>query len=203
LLKTLPPYFFSMKKIIILILTILLTTYSFAQKLKLEPASPDKYSKKELAQERKNHNCTHKTYTSFSKRLKNYPFNKATQIKLVSFEGFQMPKIGDSICTGKMTEIKILTLLQIDSLTDIVYNVGFRGNVFYISEKSCYEPRNAILFLNSIRDVFASIEVCFQCENFNASDEKIDLGEICNQKFNMIKKLFSNAGIKYGTEKEL
>ncbi len=199
---SLPYYFKRMKKIFILILGIFFTTFSFAQKLKLKPPSPDTYSKKELAQDRKNHNCTHKTYTSFSKRLKNYPFNKVAQIKLVSFEGFQIPKIGDSICMGKMSEIKTLTLLQIDSLTDLFYNVGFGGTILLIKDIQCYDPRNAILFLDNTGNTFAYIEICFGCQHTLMSDDRIDIGDICDQKFDMIRKIFSNAGINYGTEKE-
>jgi hypothetical protein len=199
---SLPYYFKRMKKIFILILGIFLATFSFAQKLKLKPPSPDTYSKRELAQDRKNHTCTHKTYTSFSKRLKNYPFNKVAQIKLVSFEGFQIPKIGDSICLEKMSEIKTLSLRQIDTLTDVLYNIGFGGLILTIEEIKCYQPRNAILFYDSRDKIFAYIEICFECQHTLMSDERIDIGDICDQKFDMIRKLFSNAGIKYGTEKE-
>jgi hypothetical protein len=201
---SLPYYFKRMKKIFILILGIFLATFSFAQKLKLKPpgSSPDTYSKKELAQERKNHNCTHANHYSSSKRLKNYPFNKAAQIKLVSFEGFQIPKIGDSICMGKMNEIETLTLLQIDSLTNLFYNVGFGGTILLIQDIQCYDPRNAILFLDNTGKAFAYIEICFGCQHTVMSDERIDIGDICDQKFELIRKVFSNAGIKYGTEKE-
>jgi hypothetical protein len=195
-------YFKRMKKIFILILGIFFATFSFAQKLKLKPPSPDTYSKKELAQDRKNHNCTHKTYTSFSKRLKNYPFNKVAQIKLVSFEGFQIPKIGDSICLEKISEIKTLSLRQIDTLTDVLYNIGFGGLILTIEEIKCYQPRNAILFYDSRDKIFAYIEICFGCQHTVMSDERIDIGDICDQKFELIRKVFSNAGIKYGTEKE-
>lgn len=69
--------------------------------------------------------------TSLSNRLKNYPFNKAAEIKLVSFnyEGGQiedtafinpvMPKGKlHAICRFPFKEIKSINYLQTDSLTD-------------------------------------------------------------------------------------
>jgi adenylate cyclase class IV len=110
--------------------------------------------------------------------------------------------IGDSICMDKMSEIKVLTLPQIDTLTDIMYNVGFGGVILLVKENACYQPRNAILFLDNTDKIFAYIEICFGCQHTEMSDKRIDIGDICNQKFEMIKKLFSNARIKYGAANE-
>lgn len=44
------------------------------------------------------------------------------------------------------------------------------------------------------------IEICFECNQFLSSAEGVDLGERCNEKFDLIKKQFLNAGIYYGTQ---
>jgi hypothetical protein len=42
----------------------------------------------------------------------------------------------------------MLTLAQIDRLTDILYNYGFGGPVYIMSGDMCYNPRNAILLID-------------------------------------------------------
>ena len=169
------------------------------RKSKTELPPPGGYSRSVLTIERKNHECVRINVKSFSQRLKKYPYNKATQIQLASFEGFRIPLLNDTICYSKLKEVKNLTLLQIDSLTDLLYNVGFGGTILLEVEMACYDPRNAIIFIDSTGKAFAFIEICFECEQFVVSSEKIKFGDICNQKFSMLKKLFKNAGILYGT----
>lgn len=169
------------------------------KKLKTEPPPPGGYSKAILAIERKNHECVRINVKSFFQRLKSYPYNKATQIQLASFEGLSIPRLNDTICYSKLKEVKRLTLLQIDSLTELLYNIGFGGTILLEEEKACYNPRNAILFIDSTGKAFEYIELCFECDQFVVSSEKIKFGDICNQKFSMLKKLFKNTGIQYGT----
>ncbi len=44
-------------------------------------------TKSEAQIEERNHNCVRHTFKSFSARLKIYPFDRATQIQLISFFG--------------------------------------------------------------------------------------------------------------------
>ncbi len=169
------------------------------RKLKTELPPPGGYSKSVLAIERKNHECIRINVKSFSQRLKKYPYNKATQIQLVSFDERSIPRLNDTICYSRLKEVKTLTLLQVDLLTNLLYNVGFGGTILLVQEIACYEPRNAIIFIDSSGKAFEYIEICFECERFVVSSEKIEFGDICNQKFSMLKKLFKNAGIQYGT----
>jgi len=191
-----------LKYILILLWFVLSQSFVNAQKgkLKLKPPGANTYSKSELAQEKKNHNCIHKSRISFSKISKQYPYNLASQIQLVSFTDRNLPMLGDSVDYSKLKEVKVLTLKQIDSLTNILYNVGFGGLILKTEEMSCYNPRNAILFLNASGKEFAFIELCFECEDFRASSENIKFGDKCDQKYSMLKKLFKNAGIVHGTE---
>jgi hypothetical protein len=172
-------------------------------------------TKKQMETEKKNHDCINRQNKSFTSRLKNYPFNKASQIKLVSFlqkldkvngdnqnKFSELPKLNDTICYSKLYEVRTLSITEVDTLTDILYNVGFRGPVLRESEMSCYEPRNAILFIDKNGQTFEYIEICFECEKTTLSSDKIIVGDICNQKFGLIKKFFRKAGIIHGTSEE-
>lgn len=172
--------------------------------------------------------CGKKSHLSFASRIKHYPFNLSAQIQMISFEGFV--KITDNgefnifgantimfngldsigIRVAEMKEIRTLTLQQIDSLTDILYNYGIIEKLLYRnsigarvmswSASGCYEPRNAILFRDAGGRVMAFIEICFKCQNSRESSPKISLGEMCEQKLDMLKALFRQTGIKYGIE---
>ncbi|MBK8521301.1 MAG: hypothetical protein WAT20_00820 [Ferruginibacter sp.] len=191
-----------MKYLTLFIYSILSLSNIQGQKIKLtlKPPGPNTYSKAELAQEKKNHNCIHKNRISFSKISKQYPYNQTSQIQLVSFTDRYLPMLNDSVDYSKLSEVKTLNLKQIDTLTDILYNVGFGGTILLIEEMNCYSPRNAILFLNASGKQFAFLELCFECEDFRSSSENIKFGDKCNQKFPMLKKLFKNAGIVHGIE---
>ncbi len=185
-----------------LIFTLLFTSFSYGQfrKLDIRPPSPGGYPKSVLKIEKENHKCVSLPKKSFSTILKKYPLNKAAQIQLVSFKGFKLPIENDTVCISKLNEVKTLTLLQVDSLTNIMYNIGFGGTILILEEMACYQPRNAILFIDSSGKVFEYIEICFECKQTVNSSEKIDFGELCNEKFNLVKHQFLNTGINYGTK---
>ncbi|MDQ8005052.1 MAG: hypothetical protein REI64_09660 [Pedobacter sp.] len=158
------------------------------------------------------------SYVSFSKRIKNYPFNSAISIHLVSFEdptnGGQldttkvlynenMPKSYMAACINRFKEVKKLNLIEIDKLTDIWFNYNAIGNGHVSNLGLCYSPRNAILFLNEKGEVFDFIEICFSCLRLKNFSKRIAVEEECDHKINMIKEFFEKAGIKYGvTEKQ-
>ena len=100
-----------------------------------------------------------------------------------------------------MKEIRTLTHEQIDRLTDILYNYGFAKKATTARVHECYDPRNAILFRDSNGKVIAFIELCFLCQNTRESSDEISLGEMCEQKLDMLKALFKQVGIKYGISK--
>ena len=185
-----------------LILALLFSSFSYGQfrKLDIRPPSPGGYPKSVLKIEKENHKCVNLPKKSFSTILKKYPFNKTTQIQLVSFKGNKLPIENDTICYSKLYEVKNLTLRQVDSLTNIMYNIGFGGTILIVEEMACYNPRNAILFIDTSGKVFEYIEICFECLQTVNSSEKIDFGEVCNEKFNLIKQQFLRAGIIYGTK---
>ncbi len=187
-------------------------------KSKYPPPPNHPATRAELKAEERNNECKRNMNLTFTSRLKKYPFNISTQIQFVSFRaGFMtaasdsgeryisnsLPRLNDTICYSKLVEIKAINFLQVDRLTDIFYNYGYRGNTNTISEASCYNPRNAILFLDSNGKVFEFIEICFECDKTRESSDKISLGDMCNQKTDMLKKLFKKVGIEYGITKGL
>ena len=64
---------------------------------------------------------------------------------------------------AKLKERITLSNLQIDSLTSILFNVTYRGPFFTEVDVKCYNPRNAILFIDETGKELAFIELCFEC----------------------------------------
>ncbi len=191
---------------VVLILSLLLSQFGFGQqtKLKVVPYKPP--TKKEIQTEQNNHHCVKRKNDQFNIRIKNYPFSMATQIQLVSFKSDyknedSLPRINDTICYSKLMEIKSITFSQVDKLTDIFFNYGYRGPVHLGSLASCYNPRNAILFLDDKGKVFEYIEICFECNETKKSSEKISLGQMCDEKMGMLKDFFKTVGVEYGITK--
>jgi len=199
-----------MEKYILSLLFIFLHLNSFCQLVVTPPPSKPPTAK-ELENEEKNHNCLHRSKYSRLERSQFYPFNKTSDIKIVSFSSssiqlvgekeqqFGLPKANDTICYKKTHEAVSLTSAQIDSLTDILYNVGYNGPVHTISESECFNPRNAIVFLNKKGKILAYIEICFECERYQASNKQVTIGEICTPKYELLRKFFVSLGINYGT----
>jgi hypothetical protein len=204
-----------MRKILLAILFFVRSETGFAQRHGDRPPRP--MTKQEALAEERNHLCVRHTFKPFSARLKHYPFNRAAQIQLVAFTGSnpvdpdaaqyadksegKLDGKVDSVPPSKLLEIMPLTLLQIDSLTDILYNYGYRGPTRIGSIPLCYDPHNAILFYDNQGKMFAFIEVCFECRKTGESSEEISLGDMCDQKIDMIKQFFKNMGIEYGVTK--
>jgi len=201
----------------IIFITLLILTHSvYGQKNNLAKIPPQPPTRKEMEEEERNHNCIKKISRTFTTRVKNYPFNISTQIQFVSFMGSSrtvdnevvytndsLPRINDTVCYSKLHEIKTLTFSQVDRLTDILYNYGYRGTIYTMSTAMCYNPRNAILFIDSSGKAFEFIEICFECDKTRESSDKISLGDLCDQKMSMLKDLFKKTGIEYGITKGL
>lgn len=151
-----------------------------------------------------------------AERNKKYPFSKASTIQLVSFKNNStdelnydrdsLPRINDTVCYSKLFEIITLRSSQIDILTDLLYNYGRKSTytppngVFLTgSIPTCYNPRNAILFIDQNNQVYDFIEICFECDDSRTSSKNIDLGEPCTNKLKLLKQFFLEVGIHYGT----
>lgn len=126
---------------------------------------------------------------NLSSRLKKYPFNKAVKIQLVSFVdptgggpreskikivyNPNMPKSNMAVCINPFKEIKNLSNVQIDKLTDIWFNFDSLGDNHITNFSPCYAPKNAILFFDERGKVFDFIEICFSCLHMYDFSKKI------------------------------
>jgi hypothetical protein len=163
-----------------------------------------------LRREERNHNCKESNKFTSVDRLKNYPFDQAVTVRLVSFdnkpdstiEEHILPQKNGRVDTSVLSEQTTLSKRQIDSLTHILYNIGYSGKILTSEVSMCYNPRNAILFLDSTEQVFEFIEICFECNNLRLSSGKIKTGEFCTQKYEMLNAYFAQNKIEIGTVKE-
>lgn len=94
-------------------------------------------------------------------------------------------------------EVKFLNSDQINQLSDLVYNIGFRKNINGGRSANCYFPHNAILFLNDENELLGYMEICFDCHKYRSSSDHYTLGEECSSKINLLRSLFEEAGITY------
>jgi hypothetical protein len=158
-----------------------------------------------------NANCIRSKKIGFKSRLKIFPFENTSQILIVSHRtkggmiGDELRKYLNSIKINQDTinhkefeQVVKLNLSQIEKLTDIILNYSHKGKFYAISDAKCYEPRNAILFLDKNDKVLGFIEICFGCDHLRTSDKRIDIGDYCTQKYDLIKDIFRESGIKYG-----
>ena len=163
-------------------------------------------TRKEMANDEKNQNCFYHHKYSALQRLKFFPFNQAKEIRLVSFAqpdsvitGGEIPMNKETVDTSKLIESRVVSPADINILTDLLYNRGFRGPFYTHSRVLCYNPRNAILFLDQDGKVFAFIELGFECDGHRLSSGKVKAGDFCNQKYDLLRTFFATHGIKYGT----
>jgi len=115
------------------------------------------------------------------------------------------PFAGNKINYSAFMEQVTLTEARINKLTDIFYNIGIRGtplppSMLAIADpgSKCYNPRNAILFVNAKGDTFAYIEICFECQRFELYPKKIKEWDWCDDKWALVRNYFASAGIKWG-----
>lgn len=154
--------------------------------------------------------CQHRNLYAVEQRNSFYPFNKASKILLVSFKCIPQEVVGDDtlciatfpienkkVAMNKMHETIYLNKSQTDALTDLLYNVGYREKPTIRTIIKCYYPHNAILFMDDRNNVFEYIELCFTCQRNVVSSERIETGEFCTEKYELLKLLFKKFGIKY------
>lgn len=181
-----------MRKFLLLIL--LLAQYAFSQSYE------------------NNAKCVRTKNLSEQQRLNQFPFSKTSQIKIISFKDNQKGVSGEalikhitSIKLGKdvfnselYNETSTLTSEQINKLTDIIFNFTYKKMPYAAEDIKCYIPRNAVLFLDADNRIIAYLELCFSCKHFRSSDKRFSISEYCDTKYDMLKTVFENSGIKYG-----
>jgi hypothetical protein len=165
------------------------------------------------------------TYTP-SQRLKKYPFNKAVKILVVSYNGIGAPNLiligkdtarkspkirwplfvfhADTLDLSSVYEHKQLTPSQIKRLTYLTFNTKIRHHFDtdkYIAGpwEALDFPTNALVFYDKKGKVFDYIRMRFDVGLYDSKTNHADVGCKCNQKNELIKQLFIEAGIKFGT----
>ena len=169
--------------------------------------------------------CINTAKYTVAQRLRMYPFSKAIKVIAVSFPAMERNhqvfiddnstpaaapdtayEAGLHVLDGKLNycsiiEAKTLTADQISRLTDIIYNTAYRKKGFNIENHyKCFNPRNAVLFYDEKGKIFDYVEICFECKNAESLSENLDVGTLCNQKYDMLKKFLTNVGLVHGTE---
>jgi len=164
------------------------------------------HNQRQMKKEYNNHDCREYHHYDAKERRKFFPYNEASRITIVSFPNeedsigfYQLPLIDGTIDSTKIKEHVILTEPQIDSLTHILHNFGYKGRIANLTGRGCYNPRNAILFYDAQNHLIAWIELCFECGCHRLSSEKIDMGDLCRDKYWHLQKLFYQCGILLGT----
>lgn len=157
-------------------------------------------------EDKNNYHCEHRNIYSRKQRLKFAPFNRTKDIRLISFVTSSdtifseyLPVENHALDTSRVKEMLALNEAQIDSLTDILYNVKYSGKISVIEGTGCYDPHNAILFIGHSGEVLEYIEICFACQASRMSDEHITIGDDCVGKYALLKDFFIRTGIKIGT----
>lgn len=102
----------------------------------------------------------------------------------------------------RVMEMRDLSNAAIDSLTDIMYNVGRKPiklpDDYANPGVKCYMPANAVLFMDNKGKVTEYIEICFHCHKYYYSSSKTHKVDYCDQKWDMLRKYFFSQGIKFG-----
>jgi len=113
----------------------------------------------------------------------------------------KFPLIEGRVDTSVLLERKTLTTAQVNKLTDVLYNIDVRAHYgLEIADPGgkCYNPRNAILFVDAHGKIFAEIVICFECHKIESYPKKTKTGNWCDGKFTAIKNYFKSIGIRWG-----
>jgi hypothetical protein len=190
-----------MRKFVLLAFGFSLKMASIAQS---PPAAADKVPKGGYDRD-----CVRRDMYTEAQRLGFFPFNVADSIKLVSFRYHDndYPVLndntkGDSLHynADSLIEQRLLDRSEINQLTDILYNYGPKKDHHIGYENECFEPRNAVLFIDKTGRLKAYMLICFHCRHFESSGNSHWPWDNCGQKSEMIHQFFIKAGIKFGTD---
>ncbi|OJV50926.1 MAG: hypothetical protein BGO31_10675 [Bacteroidetes bacterium 43-16] len=136
---------------------------------------------------------------SASERLGKYPFNKTHQVVYISYEAEAgaTPVVHGRIDPARIREMKVLDKPQVNELTDLIFNYNYSKKTTLTTEQEagCYRPRHSILFMDIKGQVFAYLEICFECSKYKSSEAGLNLGTMCAGKLERLKGLFGRAGI--------
>lgn len=212
-----------MKKTLQIILLLNISFFTvFAQKTKLTSKKKKAPNTNTIDHWEKNYkaafsDCSFTNKYTPQQRLAMYPFSKAAKVLAVSYKyrGIDIDSTNDVnnfprrglyinngiLDTTTLIETKKLKTRQIDELTRLIFNTGYKNKwKLHIADfGKCFEPRNALIFLNSDDKVIDYLEICFECKQHYSKSELFDIGILCNQKYELFSNYFKSVGVSYGT----
>lgn len=149
----------------------------------------------------KEYDCVTKLKLTPKQRLNLYPFNRAKKIQIVSFSKdlLSVPLNKKSLIWSEVKDSVTLSTQQVDSLTDILFNIGFKGNRYTKNISTAVGLDIAIIFFDSTNKFFEYIDVCFDCGEVDLTTFKHrkNIGWPCNQKLQKIKDLSIKSGLNF------
>lgn len=138
--------------------------------------------------------------------IREFPiYSDVESVKIGSFKldattnADRLPIRNGTVDIESFFELKELSKSNQADLLKMLVNLDFSptGNV----KKTvvfCYNPKNAILLFDNRDQVIGYVELSFECFGFKPSPVSLKLGEFCDEKFDAIKNIFIENGIKYG-----
>lgn len=161
--------------------------------------------------------CSRTKNTPSAALVGQFPFSQVSVVELVSFKNIfsttiledgtsvnvlkdRLPRKNGKVDYQEIIERTSLTNKQIDQLVDILYNFSRRDKSGVLDLPGCYDPRNAVVFLDTEGDITEVLEICFSCMGYD-TDHQTDFGDFCEGKYDMLKDFFIQNGISYGTQK--
>ena len=141
-----------------------------------------------------------------------FPFSKSKTILVISFDNpntdpYVMdadgklqprpknPLYRDTLGYNSVHEVRAVSEKEGDQLALLFYSFNCNSPK---ESYGCYNPRNAILFMDEKGKVIAAFEICFECHNYELRPKPFYTGEMCNCKYDELKDFFRKAGITYG-----
>ena len=163
-----------------------------------------------------------------AKKILLISFYPIQMVEIIDKNGNSKEELKDSIWKAKMEATSLRTFYikdakfdyyanevyelkseEINELSNLVLNfkIKKKPSPLVFTTPGCYEPRNAILFLDANENIISRIEICFSCNGiYQMSNETIkDFNlfshmDFCSEIFNFYKNFFRKNGIKYGID---
>lgn len=135
-------------------------------------------------------------------------FSRVAAVKVTSFKlsptarsrmERSIPKTNNVVNLNRMFEVKILE----SELRALLFKVlhYYHLDTMESSPASCYEPRNAIVFMDRQETVIGYVELCFGCRRAQSEPNMLGIEEtFFDEQWEAIRRIFMVAGIKYGTD---
>ncbi|MBT2561928.1 hypothetical protein J7E50_14900 [Pedobacter sp. ISL-68] len=191
-----------MKHILLTLACIFFYSYCIAQEKKYTDSAVTEYIKA----------CQCKFGYKYGWKLKSVKKHEAyswvKKIIFISFKNDDSTKEvsylkNENIDNDVVTEQRLLTEEETDSLFNIIYGYNYTTYPSKILVFECKRPENAILYLDKDDRIVFSINICFSGTGYKIWTSKnykgthtTTFGETCFGKYELLAKLFRSAGTR-------